>query len=952
MSERAAMRRAVGTSGPGPDAFALAEAIWLAAHQMPTTGSGPGPGILRSGEPEGPGTAPPQPPATSAASDEEQHTSPDDATTFGDVTGAATRIVGVRPVRALPQSMELARSLRPFQRPWPRGRRAQLDLHATVDQYAMTGLLIPIVMPAPERWFDAVVVADNSPGMVVWDNALKDFLRVLHQVGAFRQIRLLRLDPVAGAVVSDGSGRPQDTGRLLRAPDSRRLVIVWSDFAARAWQHGLPWSTIHVWAEKSPTIAIDPLPAALWAHAGLDLPAVRVHAPVPGAANTALRYTLSPLLRLLASTDENWLPVPLASLTPSSLGRLASALIRTDPAGCEAVLTTAVGRIDEDPDETAPDGEALATAFLRLASPAAGRLATLTATWEQLPVGMLSWLSVHALPKGDPASAGEVIGGGLYDVALHDRTPVLRFRRGVRERLLRGLRIDDIRQLNDLIAEQSASMPGALRTLVANPDGDNMHALESVAFASASREALRALGVEPAMPTETPDIEEQSVSAAVHVPLMDLFRDAVQSACDDLHNLEADDAFALFVRWADGGAWVEEVMPDLSTIEWSPSETFDGDTEIGLVHVEATVSFVALVPKSDVDYQDVRILEVDWNDHYSRVLFDPGDPCRLSWSYRREPARRPELEFNRVDEVDGDVRLADLEMQNLTAALLRLDPDGARLALILRRTFDYLYDGARTGRFAWRQLLKEEKHALGKRAETELAQEFDLAYGERHDFRLAGVEFEFVVTTQRLFMVSRHRHPAIHMFVTADDERGVMSVAVVRATSDLLASRPNRDQKQTLSASGRAAMQWIHRNVPIPANLLSRLPAEVVDAVMSPPSGAARVRELLRRVRGTPIDMVAIDTVCQQRDATRRVREAGTLLRAEGILVLSGSTAVGRRIAEELHYHLPKQHFMSIRVTYSSPANPAPSFEAAGRRWTVGLAGSRLVKAPDINAVV
>ncbi len=63
-------------------------------------------------------------------------------------------------------------------------------------------------------------------------------------------------------------------------------------------------------------------------------------------------------------------------------------------------------------------------------------------------------------------------------------------------------------------------------------------------------------------------------------------------------------------------------MPDLSTIEWSPSETFDGDTEIGLVHVEATVSFVALVPKSDVDYQDVRILEVDWNDHYSRVLFD------------------------------------------------------------------------------------------------------------------------------------------------------------------------------------------------------------------------------------------------------------------------------------------------------------------------------------------
>ncbi len=292
-------------------------------------------------------------------------------------------------------------------------------------------------------------------------------------------------------------------------------------------------------------------------------------------------------------------------------------------------------------------------------------------------------------------------------------------------------------------------------------------------------------------------------------------------------------------------------------------------------------------------------------------------------------------------------------MQNLTAALLRLDPDGARLALILRRTFDYLYDGARTGRFAWRQLLKEEKHALGKTCRDGAGSGIRSGLRRKTRFFSAGrcgvrVRRDYTKTVHGVAAsASRHSHVRHRRRRARSHVRG-------RGASDFGSARQQAEQgpKANLVASGRAAMQWIHRNVPIPANLLSRLPAEVVDAVMSPPSGAARVRELLRRVRGTPIDMVAIDTVCQQRDATRRVREAGTLLRAEGILVLSGSTAVGRRIAEELHYHLPKQHFMSIRVTYSSPANPAPSFEAAGRRWTVGLAGSRLVKAPDINAVV
>ncbi len=43
---------------------------------------------------------------------------------------------------------------------------------------------------------------------------------------------------------------------------------------------------------------------------------------------------------------------------------------------------------------------------------------------------------------------------------------------------------------------------------------------------------------------------------------------------------------------------------------------------------------------------------------------------------------------------------ADTGVSEVVAELLRLDPDGSRMAKVFRATFDQLYDGQHTGRYS------------------------------------------------------------------------------------------------------------------------------------------------------------------------------------------------------------------------------------------------------------
>ena len=89
--------------------------------------------------------------------------------------------------RALPRALDIARSIRPFKQPWATGRRFRIDLKATIDDYSRSLELIPVFQPAPERWFEPVMVVDRSISMTVWQETIAEFTQVLRGTGAFRQ---------------------------------------------------------------------------------------------------------------------------------------------------------------------------------------------------------------------------------------------------------------------------------------------------------------------------------------------------------------------------------------------------------------------------------------------------------------------------------------------------------------------------------------------------------------------------------------------------------------------------------------------------------------------------------------------------------------------------------------------------------------------------------------------
>jgi hypothetical protein len=71
-----------------------------------------------------------------------------------------------------------------------------------------------------------------------------------------------------------------------------------------------------------------------------------------------------------------------------------------------------------------------------------------------------------------------------------------------------------------------------------------------------------------------------------------------------------------------------------------------------------------------------------------------------------------------------------------------VDASGQTVATVLRRTFDQLYDGGRTGRYRWDQLFKTEKTHFRTLVEINLQREFEFEDGRKLDFRIAGHEVD------------------------------------------------------------------------------------------------------------------------------------------------------------------------------------------------------------------
>jgi hypothetical protein len=503
------------------DATAVAEALWLAATTPIAPGMAntallpPPPGTGRAAHSGGDGGQ--RPPAREGidldeAADPEPSTGPPAALQKG--PGKQVRL---RQARTSPDQVALGRALRPLKHRWPRGRRTELDLEATVEAYAYTNRLLPKFRPAQEPWFDVLLIIDDSPGMALWEDTVSRLARVLEQLGAFGHLREQRICLTREGSVLRNPRNDQVSSRLVNGPSRRTLVLVVTDGSDTGWRRPEVWRLIRSWATACPTALITPIPARLWGRSGLDLPTVRVSPSTTGSANADLRFTVPHLLR--DREQGGWLPVPIASITPHALRQLATTVMRRDTPGCDALLVPRTGRPGEN-DGPASDAD-LTASFRQFTSPAALHLAALCALIPDLTVPLITLIREEVVPEATQEDVTELIVSGL----LMANGAALAFHDDVRRELLSLVGESDAWRVYDAldsrIVEQTGDETSFLATIY-DPAGDPAVPAPLRPLVTASRDVLAALGAltpgRPDPPTVRPSVADADTFGQVPVP--------------------------------------------------------------------------------------------------------------------------------------------------------------------------------------------------------------------------------------------------------------------------------------------------------------------------------------------------------------------------------------------------------------------------------------------------
>jgi hypothetical protein len=298
-------------------------------------------------------------------------------------------------------------------------------------------------------------------------------------------------------------------------------------------------------------------------------------------------------------------------------------------------------------------------------------------------------------------------------------------------------------------------------------------------------------------------------------------------------------------------------------------------------------------------------------------------------------------------------QIEDVALQEVLAALRSADPDGSRIAKVIRSTFDQLYDGQHTGRYRVDQLFKTEKTHFGTLVEINLQREFLFQNGDLLDFRIAGHEVDCKFSHTGGWMLPIESFGQLILVLKADDFRSTWSAGVVRVTEENRRTSENRDKKTGLNSFGRSRIAWLRDDATLQPNALLQLNQEDIDRIFKSKSGQQRLNELFRVATNRRLSRTIIATVAQQDDYMKRVRNNGgsrSALASEGFLILGGDYSFQRRIAEGLGAVVPNPgEFVSVRVAPTTPTSIS-AVSLDGRWWRLAATEEVIaVPAPSLT---
>jgi hypothetical protein len=447
---------------------------------------------------------------------------------------------------ALPGALALARALRPLRRRVASQRRFEVDEEATARRISearawgaewssIRGQVV--VRPVKERWFELAVVVDGAASMAIWERTVRELVRLLAHLGAFRDVRVWTLDSEGPRLqLHVGITRRRDRPRSVREvgdPTGRRVIVVLTDGVAEAWREGRALAALQEWSAQTPVGLVSVLPEELWHGTAMRaLPGLTVRALRSGETRVRLEKLAG--RRIRSGDPERFAelrPIPVASLEPASIARLAGMLTGTGSGS--AVLPGLVEEV-RPAGEAGPElpGDERVRRFDRLVSPEARRLARLFAVTPLfLPVMRL--VQHTMLPRSNQGHLAEVFLGGLLEEVAGTSTEVdtieYAFRPGVMEVLRQT--VEDLadtmavlRTVSRFVAErigQPLDFGAALLDPTAKFPAKLAKDRIGRAFARVSAEVLRPLGGEyAALAERLESVGGTEARSSLPVPVM------------------------------------------------------------------------------------------------------------------------------------------------------------------------------------------------------------------------------------------------------------------------------------------------------------------------------------------------------------------------------------------------------------------------------------------------
>ncbi|MCP4702949.1 MAG: SUMF1/EgtB/PvdO family nonheme iron enzyme [Gammaproteobacteria bacterium] len=509
-------------SGLKADAEELAEALWLASRldkSLPaddTSDIAPAQEESRTeSKPSRPGPSEPSEPAEDLL----PHTSRQSKTSETAPVGRA-RPFRVPAMPMLPDSLRLGRALRPLMRRTPSRIRQTLDEAGTVRQIAERKLWLPVFQNTPERWLELALVVDAGASMTFWEPVINELRRLLERHGAFRDVRLWRMQHENDSLkfykvnVQGQLGHPRE----LLDQTGRRLIWVLSDFVAPWWRQDKSriFSWLRIWSVRQPVALVQMLPQRFWPRSALGA-AIRVNlrGGAPGLPNKRLRTDLdctsarkNKRLHLACRADA--LKFPVLTLEPEVLGFWARLLAGQGNVWTAGVVWTEKRQSDtkERAKSKQIDARLRLDNFLMIASPPARELAAyLAAVPLTLPIMRL--VQQVMLPHSRQVHLAEVFLGGLLarvDRHLQEDERETRplfvlydFHQGIRERLLDSLPVSKVLQTARKMAiaiEQRLGQSADFLALLTSAGGRISLDRHNLPFAKVRLAVLRRLGGE------------------------------------------------------------------------------------------------------------------------------------------------------------------------------------------------------------------------------------------------------------------------------------------------------------------------------------------------------------------------------------------------------------------------------------------------------------------------